>query len=147
VRCAVLALALLLVVAAGCGSGGEKRLSREEYAKRADAVCRRTNRLTEAPGDISSMPALARFADRTLKPLDRALADLRTLRPPADEQATVDAWLRQLARLRADAVQIRDRARANDAHGVSTVALAATRRNERSKQLATQLGMSVCNRD
>ena len=146
-RCAVLALALLIVVAAGCGSGGEKRLSREEYANRADAVCRRTNRLTQSPGDISSMPALARFADRTLKPLDRALADLRALRPPEDEQATVDAWLRQLARLRADAVQIRDRARANDARGVSTVALAATRRNDRFKELATQLGMSVCSRD
>jgi hypothetical protein len=147
VRCAALALALLLVVAAGCGSGGDKRLSREEYAKRADSVCQRTNRLTQAPGNIRSMPALARFADRTLKPLDRALADLHALRPPEDEQATVDAWLRQLARLRADAAQIRDRARANDARGVSTVALAATRRNERFKELATQLGMSVCNRD
>jgi hypothetical protein len=147
VRCAVLALALLVVVAAGCGSGGEKRLSRDEYAQRADAVCRRTNRLTQPPGDVSSMAALARFADRTLKPLDRALADLRALRPPEDEQTTVDAWLRQLARLRDDAVRIRDRARANDARGVSTVALAATRRNERFKELATQLGMTVCSRD
>jgi hypothetical protein len=147
VRCAVLALALLLVVAGGCGSGGEKRLSKEEYAKRADAVCHRTNRLTQPPGDISSMPALARFADRTLRPLDRALRDLRALRPPEDEQATADTWLRQLALLRADALRIRNRARANDARGVSTVALAATKRNERFKSLATQLGMTVCNRD
>jgi hypothetical protein len=147
VRCVVLALALLLVVAGGCGSGGEKRLSKEEYANRADEVCRRTNRLTQPPGDISSMPALARFADRTLKPLDRALRELRALRPPEDEQATVDIWLRQLALLRADAVRIRNRARANNARGVTAVALAASRRNERFQQLATQLGMTVCNRD
>jgi hypothetical protein len=147
VRWAVLALAVLLVASAGCDSGGEKRLSREEYAQRADAVCRRTNRLTQPPRNVTSMPALARFADRTLAPLDRALKDLRSLRPPEDEQSTVDAWLRQLARLRADAVRIRDLARANDARGVSTVAVAATQRNERFKQLATRLGMTVCNRD
>jgi aminopeptidase N len=146
VRCAVLALALLLV-AAGCGSSGEKRLSKEEYAQRADAVCRRTNRLTQSPGDVSSMPALARFADRTLKPLDRALRDLRALRPPKEEQATANAWLRQLALLRSDAVRIRDRARENDAHGVSAVAVTASARNERFKALAAQLGMTVCSRD
>ena len=145
-RCAVLALALLLV-AAGCGSSGEKRLSKEEYAQRADAVCRRTNRLTQSPGDVSSMPALARFADRTLKPLDRALRDLRALRPPKEEQATANALLRQLALLRSDAVRIRDRARENDAHGVGAVAVTASARNERFKALAAQLGMTVCSRD
>jgi hypothetical protein len=93
------------------------------------------------------MPALARFADATVKPLANALADLRDLRPPKDEQATARAWLRLLARLRADAVRIRDRARANDANGVRAVALAAMKRNERFKELATQLGMTVCNRD
>jgi hypothetical protein len=147
VRCAILALSLLLVAAAGCGSGGDKRLSRDEYAKRADAVCRRTNRLTQPPGDISSMPALARFADAALKPLDRALVELRALRPPKDEQATAGAWLRQLARLRADAARIRDLARANDANGLRAFALAAMKRNERFQELATRLGMTVCNRD
>jgi hypothetical protein len=147
VRCALLALAFVAVSAAGCGSGGEKRLSRDEYAQRADAICRRTNRLTKPPAAVTSMPALARFADRTLRPLDRALADLRALRPPEDEQATAKAWLRQLALLRADAVRIRNLARENDAGGVRKVALAATARDDRFKQLATQLGMTVCNRD
>jgi hypothetical protein len=93
------------------------------------------------------MPALARFADRTLAPLDRALADLRKLRPPEDEEPEVRTWLRQLALLRGDAVRIRDRARENDANGVRRVALAATARDDRFKQLATQLGMTVCSSD
>jgi hypothetical protein len=147
VRRAVLALAFVMVVAAGCGSGGDKRLSREEYAQRADAICRRTNRLTKPPAAVTSMPALARFADRTLAPLGRALRDLRALRPPEDEQATANAWLRQLSLLRGDALRIRNHARANDARGVRTVALAATARDDRFKQLATQLGMTVCSRD
>jgi hypothetical protein len=147
VRRGLLALVLLLALASGCGHGGEKRLSKEEFAQRADAVCRRTNRLTQPASTPTTMPALARLAERSLPPLDRARRDLRRLLPPEDEQATVRAWLRQLVLLRADAVRIRDRARANDAKGVRTVALAAQRVNDRFHSLAARLGMRVCSRD
>ena len=143
-RCAVTALSLVIVVTAGCGSGGEKRLSKEEYARRADAVCRRYNEATRAFGTPRSMRALARVANRSLPFLDRAIRDLRALKPPKDEEHVARTWLRQLSRLRGDVVRIRDRARANDARGVRTVVPAATRRNERFTELATQLGMTVC---
>ena len=143
-RRAVTALAVLVVLAPGCGSG-EKRLSKEEYAQRADAVCRRYNAATSGLGSPQSMPALAKVAARSLPHLDRAIRDLRALKPPKDEVATARAWLRQLTLLRGDVVRIRDRARANDAKGVQAVVPAATRRNERFAELATQLGMIVCN--
>jgi hypothetical protein len=145
VRRAVTALALLAVLAPGCGSGGEKRLSREGYAQRADAVCRRYNAATRGLGSPQSMPALAKVAARSLPHLDRAIRDLDALRPPKDEEITARAWLRQLRLLRGDVVRIRDRARANDAKGVQAVVPAATRRNQGFSQLASQLGMSVCN--
>jgi len=145
VRRALTALCVLLAFAAGCGSGGEKRLSKEEYAKRADAVCRRYNEGTRPLGTPQSMPALAKVADRSLPLLDRAIRDLRALEPPKDEEAAARAWLRQLSLLRGDVVRIRDRASANDARGVRKVVPAATRRNARFAELATQLGMSVCN--
>ena len=144
-RRALTALCVLLAFAAGCGSGGEKRLSKEEYANRADAACRRYNEGTRPLGTPQSMPALAKVADRSLPLLDRAIRDLRALRPPRDEETTVRSWLRQLSLLRGDVVRIRDRARANDARGVRAVVPAATQRNARFSQLATQLGMSVCN--
>jgi hypothetical protein len=147
VRRGLFALLLVLALAGGCGSSGEKRLSREEFAQRADAVCRRTNRLTQPATPPTTMPGLARLAERSVPPLDRALHELRALRPPEDEEATVRAWLRQLGLLRADAVRIRDRAQENDAKGVQTVAGAAQRVNDRFHRLATRLGMHVCNRD
>lgn len=143
-RRAVTALAVLAVLAPGCGSG-EKRLSKEEYAQRADAVCRRYNDATSGLGSPQSMPALAKVAARSLPHLDRAIRGLRALKPPKDEVATARDWLRQLTLLRGDVVRIRDRARANDAKGVQAVVPAATRRNERFAELATQLGMIVCN--
>lgn len=145
-RRGLLALLLVLALASGCGSG-EKRLSREEFAQRADAVCRRTNRLTQPATTPTTMPGLARLAQRSVPPLDRARRELRTLRPPKDEEQTVRAWLRQLGLLRASAVRIRDRARANDAKGVQTAAVAAQRVNDRFHALASRLGMQVCNRD
>jgi len=145
VRRALTALCVLLAFAAGCGSGGEKRLSKEEYAKRADAVCRRYNEGTRPLGTPRSMPALAKVADRSLPLLDRAIRDLRALEAPEDEEATARAWVRQLSLLRSDVVRIRDHARANDARGVREVVPAAARRNARFSELATQLGMSVCN--
>ncbi len=145
-RRGLLALLLVLAFASGCGSG-DKRLSREEFAQQADAVCRRTNRLTQPATTPRSMPGLARLAEQSLPPLDRALRDLRALRPPQDEEATVQGWLRQLQRLRADAARIRDRAHANDAKGVQAVAVAAQRVNDRFHELATQLGMQVCSQD
>lgn len=146
-RRGLLALLLVLALAGGCGSSGEKRLTKEEFARRADAVCRRTNRLTQPATTPRTMPGLARLAERSVPPLDRALRELRALRPPEEEEPTVRAWLRQLGRLRADAVRIRERAQANDAKGVQTVALAAQRVNDRFHGLATRLGMHVCNRD
>jgi hypothetical protein len=144
VRRAVTALAVLVALAPGCGSN-DHRLSKEEYAQRADAVCRRYNAATSELGSPQSMPALAKVAARSLPHLDRAIRDLRALRPPKDEATTARTWLRQLTLLRGDVVRIRDRARANDAKGVQAVVPAATRRNQRFSRLATQLGMSVCN--
>jgi hypothetical protein len=146
VRRSLLALPLVLALAAGCGSSGEKRLSREEYAQRADTVCRAYNAGTRGLGTPHSMRALARVAGRSLPFLDRALRDLRRLRPPKGEEATTRRWLRQLSLLRGDVVRIRNRARANNANGVRRVVPDATERNDRFSRLAGELGMTVCSR-
>ena len=145
-RRALFALSIAIVACSGCGSGVDERLSRDEYASRADAVCRRYNAATRGFGSPQTMPALAGAAARTLPVLDTAIRDLRALKAPEDEEATARRWLRQLTLLRGDVVRIRNRARANDARGVQSVVPAATERNERFLDLATRLGMTVCSR-
>jgi hypothetical protein len=75
------------------------------------------------------------------------LKDLRKLKPPVDEQATVDKWLDQVANLKGDLKDIRDKAKSNDMQGVRAVVPKAQEHNNRSNQLATQLGLKVCNKD
>jgi hypothetical protein len=144
-RAAFLVLALVLL--AGCGGGGGKRLSREEYASKADAICGKYNQQTKALANPSNLTELAAVADKTLPILDNALKDLRKLKPPANEQATVDKWLDQVANLKGDLKDIRDKAKSNDMQGVQGVVPKAQQHNNRSNQLATQLGLQVCNKN
>ena len=140
-------LAACLVLAA-CGSGGEKRLSKDEYAKRADAICARFNRQQPALPNLTNVTVkqVVDLADRTLPLLDRTIAALRRLKPPKDEQVVADRWLAALRRLRVDAVKIRDRARANDLSGVGALVGPSQRDEQASDRLAARLGTMVCSK-
>jgi hypothetical protein len=140
---AVLAGAVALVVVS-CGNGGD-RLSKDEYAKRADAVCARYNRATQLLGTPGpSLRSLARYADASLPALDRAIARLHGLKPPKDEEALAQRWRSSLEKLRADVVKIRDRAKANDLAGIRAIATSAQRDDAATNRLAARLGTRVC---
>jgi hypothetical protein len=161
---------VVVVIVAGCGGG--KSLSKEEYASRADAVCAKYNEQIKALKDPSNLSELADVADKTLPILDNAINDLKKLKPPANKQrglcALVDdwlsfatdlqprlrvcqsisaQWLTQVQGLKNDLREIRDKANAKDIQAVQQVVPRATQHNARSNELATQLGMTVCNRD
>jgi hypothetical protein len=140
-------LLLLCATLAGCGSGGPKRLSKQEYARRADAICAFYQRLTAAFGTPSNTRQLARVAARTVQALDTAIAGLRRLRPPASEQPLAEQWLASLSTLRRDVVHLRDRARANDLAGIRRLVAPAQRHDRTSARLAARLGMVVCSKE
>lgn len=140
-------LLLAVVVAAGCGGGGSTRLTRAEFATKADAICAKYNQQTRALANPSNLSELASVADKTIPILDHALTDLRNLKPPTNEQTTVDQWLAQVENLKGDLQEIRDKAKSNDMPGVQSVVPKASRHNAKSNQLATQLGMHTCSKD
>lgn len=140
--------ALLVLIAAplsGCGGGDGESLTREEYARQADAICTKYNEQVRALQSPSNIEELAEAADKTLPILDDAIGELRDLEPPESEAATADAWLDQVELLKDDLEEIRDRAEDNDQPGVQAAVPSAQQHNDRSNELATQLGMSVCN--
>jgi hypothetical protein len=140
-------LVLAIVVAAGCGGGGGKRLSREEYASKADAICRKYNaqaRLLVAPTNLSE---LAKAFDKALPLFEKAIKDLHKLKPPESEQAGADQWLARVESLKNDLAEIRDKAKDNDEQGVQATFRKATQDDQRGNQLATKLGMSACSKN
>jgi hypothetical protein len=144
-----LLLLLATVLLSGCGGGGgdDQALTREEYAARADAVCGKYKKQTDALARPSNLSDLADVADDVIPILENARDELRDLKPPADEAATTDAWLDQFDVIIDDVEKIRDKAKDNDQAGVQALAQPALEHNNRANELATQLGMKVCNKD
>lgn len=143
-RAFLLALLTILLLT-GCGGG--KRLTKVEFAAQADAICGKYNQQVTALGSPSNLKELASVADKTIPILGNAIRDIRKLKPPKNEQDTVDQWFDEVEKLQDDLTEIRDRARDNDMQGVQAVVPKAQQHNTRSNALATQLGMQVCNRD
>jgi hypothetical protein len=141
-------LALAIVVLAGCGgSGSGKPLSRADYASQADAICGKYSQQTKALGSPANVKELGAVADKTLPILGHAISDLKNLKPPADERALADQWITQVGFLLRDLQEIRDKAKAGDLQGVQAVVPRAQEHNTKSNELATTLGMTVCNKD
>ena len=147
VRRASFVALLALVVVPGCGGGGGTPLTKEAYAAKADAICGKYRQQTKALGNPTNFSDLARVADMTLSVLEQAIGELKTLKPPASEQAIADQWLTQVDNLKKDLAEIRDKAKANDKPGVSAVLPKAQDHNSKTNELAGRLGMSVCNQD
>jgi hypothetical protein len=143
-------LVLISFAAGGCGGGsgggGGERLSRADYASKADAICRKYNQKTRSLGHVRNLSELAKAFDKALPILDDALAELGTLKPPESEQGTASRWLAQSQVLKRDLEQIRDRAKAKDMKRVQSLFAKATRDDQRGNELAKQLGMKVCSK-
>ena len=145
-RAALIALALVVLLP-GCGGASGKPLTKENYASKADAICGKYNQQVKLLANPKNLSDLAKVADKTLPILDHAISDIRKLEPPASEKALSDQWLTQVRGLKDDLQEIRDKAKAGDMQGVRAVVPKATDHNSKSNALASQLGMSVCNKD
>jgi hypothetical protein len=141
-------LAILLLTAVtltACGGGDGESLTREEYTRQADAICSGFNERIDSLDNPANLHELGEAADRVLPIYEEAIADLRELRPPARDEETADQWLDQLEVVKEDLEEVRDRAKDRDEVGLAAPAARAQQDNARAAQLATLLGMSVCN--
>jgi hypothetical protein len=145
-RAPVIALVVPLFLAA-CGGDSGPRLSKEQFASKADAICAKYNKQVASLANPQNLTELADVADNTIPVLQNAIGDLRDLNPPEAEQQTVDEWLDAVEKLEDDLKEIRDEADKGSMKGVQAVVPKADEHNKRSNELATQLGMSVCNKD
>lgn len=95
-----LGLAGLVLLLAACGGGGEE-ISREEYLRRAQAICRQGNEELEAAskkafddvkeGEKPSEEQVGDFVRQTVVPMIRAqVEELRDLPPPKKAADRVD---------------------------------------------------------
>ena len=85
------------LLAAGCGSSGDKGLSKAEFLKQGNAVCAKGNAEINAAGKKlgSARPSravLVKFATDTIIPnVEQQINGVAALKPPKADKSTVDA--------------------------------------------------------
>jgi len=145
---ALLLVLVLPVLLAACGGGGQgPRLTKAEFASKADAICEKYNKQAESLDSPNSLTELADVADNTIPILRNAIKEWRKLNPPQSEADTVDDWINSVDDLVGDLEEIRDQADKGSMQGVQKVVPQADQHNRRTNELATQLGMTVCNQN
>jgi hypothetical protein len=139
------AVAAVALAVGGCGeSKGADRLSKEDYVKRADAVCAAfDHRLDELP-EPKTIEQVVTLADQAKPVAEDGLAELRKLRPPTELQEDVDAWL-ALNQENVDAIDdLREAAAASDEAGAQAVSKRAVENERKADALAKRIGLEEC---
>ena len=146
-RALLVVIVVPMLVAACGGQDRGPRLTKEQFASKADAICAKYNDKVSSLGNPQTLTELADVADNTIPVLRDAIRDFRRLNPPEAQENTVDAWLEAVDELENDLEEIRDEADKGSLKGVQAVVPNADQHNKRSNELAAQLGMTVCNTD
>lgn len=141
--------AVLLLCSCGGGSSStssstssssSQRLTREQYAAKANALCAAFNKQEKATG---TSPTLAQI--EKLLPIDRKLvADVKKLEPPANEQADVD---RVIALGEEQATRVENliaAIKAKDKAKVISLIAAGDANDRESTALFVKLGITEC---
>jgi hypothetical protein len=143
---AALAAALALAGCGGDDGGGGEPLSQEDFVAQADAICEEYEAKLDALGTPQSQEDLAEFAEKSVPIAEEGQGKLAELTPPADLQEAYDEWLAQGDKA-VDIVQrLEQAAQDNDQEEIQAIATEAQAADERSEELATQLGFEECSR-
>ena len=146
VRVATVAVVLgAATLAAGCG-GGDGRLSRDDYAKKADAICAEYNRRIRALRQPRTVAGISAFTAKAIPIARRGDSELRSLEPPQGEESTAKAWLAANEEVVDAITRLGAAARRGDRAGIRKALREGTRANGRAKRLARRLGLQVCAR-
>ena len=100
--CAIVVALLATGAAAGCGGDDEEPLSKAEYIKQGDAICKKANAELEreaeemfrdlGSNERPSEEQLSTFVEDLIKPkIQGQVDDLRELSPPEGDEETVNA--------------------------------------------------------
>jgi len=134
---------VLVALAAGCSSGDD-RLSKDDYAKQADALCTKYDAELAKLPQPTTLDALAAMAGQAKGIATEGAAKLRALKPPAELQQQVDQWLALNDQNVKDIEAMRQAAAAGNRVKVQEIARDAQRNEAKADDLARKIGLTSC---
>lgn len=137
------ALALVVVLAAGCGSGGS-HLSKADYTRRATAICQGYEGAIAKLGQPTRITDIGPFIAKALPELTKTVEALGKLAPPASLQSQFDKFMAAARATVARAKALRDAAAAADGNEVQRLLKDAATATGTRVALAQAAGLGAC---
>jgi len=143
-RGSIAALVGVVVLLAGCGGGGDTRLSREEFESQANAICAKYQKQLNALGTPSSVEEIPDLVEQALAILNKEVAEIAALDPPTDMQTEFDAMIEASNNTKAAANDLSQAAKDGDQAAVQKALDEGNAASKKADQVATQLGLDSC---
>ena len=143
-RGSIAVLVGVLVLLAGCGGGGDTRLSREEFESQANAICAKYQKQLDGLGTPSSVEEIPDLVEQALAILNKEVAEIAALDPPTDLQTEFDAMIEASSNTKAAANDLSQAARDGDQAAVQKALEEGNAASDKADQIATQLGLDSC---
>jgi hypothetical protein len=136
---------VLVLLATACGGGGsDARLSREQFESQANAICDKYQTQLNQLKSPTSLEEIPDFVDHALAILNKEVAEITALNPPADLQTEFDAMIAASNDTKAAADELSQAARDGDQAAVQKALDEGNAASKRADQIATQLGLDSC---
>jgi len=140
-------LATVSLIAAGCGDDEGDALSKEEFTKQGNAICKKYEADAEKLGSPKSIDEVPEYADKAIALFDKQLGDLRDLTPPEDLQEDFDALLATGDDAKKTIEDLKKAAEDKDEQKLQQISQDAEKRDQKSDELASKLGLTECSKD
>ena len=141
-------LAAVSLIAAGCGDdeGGGEALSKDEFVKQANDVCKKYEAKAKELGDPQSLEELPEYADKAVALFDDQLGELKDLTPPEDMQEDYDALIATGEDAKKTIQDLKSAAQDKDEQEIQKISQDAEKRDQESDKLAADLGLTECSK-
>ena len=130
------------LLAAGCG--GDDRLSREELASRADAICTKYEGELDQLAEPQSLADVERLAKEAKPVIEDGVDELDSLRPPEDLEDEWDRWISGQRESIEALDDLREAAAARDDDRIQQVVQEQQGKEQEADDLARELGLDEC---
>ncbi|HKO74036.1 MAG TPA: hypothetical protein VJU01_01865 [Gaiellaceae bacterium] len=136
---------VFMLLATGCGGGGEARLSKQEFQTQANAICAKYDKQLKAIGSPTSIEEIPGLVDQALVILDKEIDEVSALKPPEELQSDFDKMLAATDRTKAAAADLSEAAKAGDQAAVQKALEEGNAASNDADELAANLGLADCN--
>ncbi len=143
-RLALVPIAVVLVALAGCGGGGGKTLSHDEFVKQANAICADYNSRIKALGTPSGISDLVAFAQKAIPIAKEDVDKFARLKPPKQDAAGATTFVADGRKVIDLITKLEAAAKKGDVAAVQALAKQGQANGAKSQKDAQSVGLAEC---